>query len=119
MTYVPSFSTDIHTHQLKSSLSAYLYEATSNETYNLAAEQSAQFIKFQLYNGQVVLDAIDVTSCERQESTDSLLSYNTGFFIEGLSIHSTSNTSWSAQYVSFQYIPVRVVLNKAPGGYNQ
>lgn len=86
----------VFTDDIDSRLSAYLYQATSNQTYNSSAELSAQFIKLQLYNGTVVHDTINATSCAIKDlGQDTLLSYNTGFFLEGLSVHSISNgPSW-------------------------
>ena len=59
------------------------------------AELSAQFIRSQLYNGTIILDTISISDCSMQPK---VVSYNTGLFLEGLSIYAdiTNNTSWVA-----------------------
>ncbi|KAI0766231.1 hypothetical protein BC629DRAFT_1647411, partial [Irpex lacteus] len=64
-------------------LSAHLHTATSNTTYLTAANLSASFILNQLFNGQVVLDTITLANCF---TTQDVVSYNSGFVIEGLSL---------------------------------
>ncbi|KAL4246403.1 hypothetical protein ABKN59_009154 [Abortiporus biennis] len=75
-------------------LSAHLYEATKQQQFADAAELSAQFIKNQLYNGTIVGDTITLNNC-----FPSFLpvTYNQGFFIEGLSVYAnvTNNSTWT------------------------
>ncbi|KAI0341353.1 hypothetical protein BDW22DRAFT_1444251 [Trametopsis cervina] len=73
-------------------LSAHLYEATSNPQYLNATEMSANFIATQLYNGVVILDTITVTNCL---TTTDVVTYNSGFTIEGLSILSAKNSTYT------------------------
>ncbi|KAJ3489917.1 hypothetical protein NLI96_g1806 [Meripilus lineatus] len=77
-------------------LSAHLSELTGNTTYRDAAELSATFIKNNLYNGTVILDSIDLQSCN---VTTDTLSSDSGFYIEGLTIH--ANLTQSQEWASF------------------
>ncbi|KAI0085366.1 hypothetical protein BDY19DRAFT_1021666 [Irpex rosettiformis] len=65
------------------SLSAHLYEQTSTSQYLSAASLSAAFISNHLYNGTIILDEIDLETCN---TSTELVTYNSGFTIEGLSI---------------------------------
>lgn len=75
-------------------LSAYLYEATNQQQYYNAATLSAQFIKSQLYNGTIILDTVNVADCSLKPF---VLTYNSGFFIEGLSVYAnhTGSSDWT------------------------
>lgn len=85
------------------SLSAHLYEATSNPQYLNATEMSANFIATQLYNGVVILDTITVTNCL---TTTDVVTYNSGFTIEGLSILSAKNSTYTTLWVSLSGVVV-------------
>ncbi|KAI0074076.1 hypothetical protein K474DRAFT_1717289 [Panus rudis PR-1116 ss-1] len=76
-------------------LSAYLYEATNISQYAEAAELSSGWIINHLFNGTIILDGTELTNCK----SDSLArTYNSGFFIEGLSVYTnlTNNVTWAA-----------------------
>ncbi|KAK7688576.1 hypothetical protein QCA50_008114 [Cerrena zonata] len=66
-------------------LSAYLYTSARRQKYLIAADLAHQFIQSQLYNSEqgFVMDAIDLASCNR---TTSALTYNTGLYLEALSV---------------------------------
>lgn len=76
-----------------SSLSAHLLEITKDTKYRDAAELSATFIKSQLYNGIIIADTITLGNCEVSQLA---ITYNPGFFIEGLSVYAdvTGSTEW-------------------------
>ncbi|KAJ3476799.1 hypothetical protein NLI96_g10909 [Meripilus lineatus] len=78
-------------------LSARLLERTGDPRYRTAVELSAQFIKSHLYNGVLILDTITLSDCNLK-NTNQVFTYNTGYFLEGLSIYVnvTGNDSWSA-----------------------
>ncbi|KAI0781797.1 glycosyl hydrolase family 76-domain-containing protein [Abortiporus biennis] len=78
-------------------LSAYLYEATNQQQFSDAAELSAQFIKNQLYDGTVILDTVTLNNCAVRSAATTTFTYNSGFFIQGLSVHAstTNNPSWT------------------------
>jgi len=71
-------------------LSGYLAEATGNSMYTNAAIQSAQWIVNQDFdpNQNLVLDTVDGSSCSTSPAS-WLFTYNTGKFLEGLSILAT------------------------------
>ncbi|KAJ3481295.1 hypothetical protein NLI96_g7759 [Meripilus lineatus] len=75
-------------------LSAHLLELTSNSTYHHASELSANFIKANLFNGAIVNDTISLGDCT---ITTTVLTYDSGFFIEGLAIYAniTQNADWT------------------------
>ncbi|KAJ3481290.1 hypothetical protein NLI96_g7755 [Meripilus lineatus] len=77
-------------------LSAHLLELTSNTTYREATELSANFIKANLFNGVIVSDTISLKGCA---ITTPIVTYNSGFFIEGLAIY--ANVTQSATWTSF------------------
>ncbi|KAI0074074.1 hypothetical protein K474DRAFT_1710153 [Panus rudis PR-1116 ss-1] len=76
-------------------LSAHLYEATKDNKYGDAAELSAAFIKNHLYNGTIIMDTITLAGCANNGLS---VTYNSGFFIEGLSVYAnvTGNSTWTA-----------------------
>ncbi|KAJ8592414.1 endo-1,6-alpha-mannosidase [Rhizopogon salebrosus TDB-379] len=78
-------------------LSAYLASATGNITYKNAAILSANFINTTNMNsGDLVLDTVDAQDCTRSSSS-WLFTYNSGKYIEGLSVLAsvTGNSSWT------------------------
>ncbi len=80
---------------IQSRLSAHLLELTSDPKYAPVAELTAQFIRSHLYNGTIVLDVIDLSTCH---AFDYVLTYDSGFFIEGLAVYAsvTRSSSWSS-----------------------
>ncbi|KAG0696120.1 endo-1,6-alpha-mannosidase [Suillus ampliporus] len=79
-------------------LSAYLASTTRNDTYTDAAILSANFIKTTNMNsGNLVLDTVDAEDCTRS-SPSWLFTYNSGKYIEGLSILAsvTGDYSWTS-----------------------
>lgn len=64
--------------------------------YGQAAELSAEFIKNQLYNGIIVLDTITLQDCTTQTS---IVTYNSGFAIDGIAVLASKNNSWTPLYV--------------------
>lgn len=77
------------------SLSSYLYTATSNQTYQAAAELSAEFIWNVQWNGEVILDTTDLGACGT--NSEILQSYNSGWTIEGLANIVSYNSTWRPQ----------------------
>ncbi|CAL1717365.1 unnamed protein product [Somion occarium] len=65
-------------------LSARLFEATGNTTYQLAAQLSAWFIQSHLYDGTVIIDTFDLSNCTANLAQET---YNSGLVIEGLSVY--------------------------------
>ncbi|KAJ3929030.1 MAG: hypothetical protein NXY57DRAFT_1095626, partial [Lentinula lateritia] len=67
------------------SLSALLAKATSNQTYLIAAQSSAAFIKAHLYNtDSVVQDTISARENDSCSTSGNMWPYNAGLMIEGL-----------------------------------
>ncbi|KIP01495.1 hypothetical protein PHLGIDRAFT_17168, partial [Phlebiopsis gigantea 11061_1 CR5-6] len=66
--------------------------ANGNDTYRIAAELSASFVRAQLYDQVIVLDHMNLTSCSLSTPTPS---YNTGFLIDALSTLTVTNSSWT------------------------
>ena len=64
------------------SLSALLYNATSNPIFANAAQTTAAFIRNHLFNGTVVFNSITLANCMIQ--AHPLFSSSSGLFIEGL-----------------------------------
>jgi hypothetical protein len=60
--------------------------------YLVSAENSANFIANQLYDGAIILDTISLENCFR---TTLAVTYNSGFTIEGLSILAAKNGSYA------------------------
>ncbi|KAJ3476801.1 hypothetical protein NLI96_g10910 [Meripilus lineatus] len=77
-------------------LSAHLLEETSDPKYQSAAALTLQFIRSHLYNGTIILDKMYLSNCV--VFNDSW-TYNTGFFVEGLSIY--ANLTQDMSLVSF------------------
>ncbi|KAH7879298.1 uncharacterized protein C8R40DRAFT_1166540 [Lentinula edodes] len=66
-------------------LSALLAKATSNQTYLIAAQSSAAFIKAHLYNiNSVVQDTISARENDSCSTSGNMWPYNAGLMIEGL-----------------------------------
>ena len=85
------------------SLSSYMSNATQNDTYQQAAELSAEFIWNELYNGTIILDGINLTDCS---NTATILSYNSGVTIEGLADLASRNSTWTSRSVNCYYSQV-------------
>ena len=69
---------------------------TSNQTYAAAAELSAEFIWNHLFNGTIILDTLDLGTCD---IPSYILSYNSGKTIEGLSDIARKNSTWTSRCV--------------------
>ena len=67
-------------------VSAYLYEATKNQTYRDAASSSQRFIQTQLMDTTtgLVRDLIDLSNCRYEN--ELILTYNTGLYLEAVSV---------------------------------
>lgn len=78
-------------------MSAYLYQYTSNQTYNSAAELSVQFMRNQLYDGNYIGQTLSVNNCSRAMES---FSFNSGFYIEALSVHASMNSTWTSLWVN-------------------
>ena len=91
------------------SLSAYLFEATNQVQYDNAATLSAEFIKAHLYNGTIIVDSIALVDCT---VITSAVTYNSGFFIDGLSVYAnyTNNSDWSTLYVITHHFVLRFLI---------
>ena len=79
------------------SLSAFLAEIEQNSTYTNAAIASANWIKTHNLNSDyLVLDTVNAHNCSTSPSTE-LFTYNSGKFIEGLSVLATvtGDSQWS------------------------
>ncbi|KAI0090060.1 hypothetical protein BDY19DRAFT_748273 [Irpex rosettiformis] len=76
-------------------LSAHLYAQTLIPQYLSAATLSADFIINHLYDGKIILDGMDAGSCSL---SSTLVSYNSGFTIDGLSVlaPASGNSSYSS-----------------------
>ncbi|EIW78461.1 endo-1,6-alpha-mannosidase [Coniophora puteana RWD-64-598 SS2] len=75
-------------------LSAFLGDATGDAKYTNAADLSANWIHTVNTNAnQLVLDTVDGESCTRS-AAGWVFTYNTGKFIEGLSVLSQKKTNW-------------------------
>jgi len=68
------------------SLSAYLAEATGDSRYTAAAQLSQQFIVNHLYANSLALDTISGQASDACSLQAPLFTYNSGKFIEGLSV---------------------------------
>ncbi|KAG1745167.1 endo-1,6-alpha-mannosidase [Suillus lakei] len=89
---------DTSVNSITTGLSAYLASTTRNSTYTNAAILSANFIKTTNMNSEdLVLDTINAQDCTRSSSS-WLFTYNTGKYIEGLSVLAfvTGDTSWTS-----------------------
>ncbi|KIJ61602.1 glycoside hydrolase family 76 protein [Hydnomerulius pinastri MD-312] len=78
-------------------LSAFLADATGNSSYTDAAKLSASWIQTTNMNSDyLALDTVSEQDCTRSPST-WLFTYNSGKFIEGLSVLSglTGDSNWS------------------------
>ncbi|KAK7688612.1 hypothetical protein QCA50_008150 [Cerrena zonata] len=71
-------------------LSAYLYEITRNQTYYEFANLSHTFIQSHLYNVSrgCIMDNYDIQQC--QTGNNRAFTYNTGLYLEGLSVFSNT-----------------------------
>ncbi|KAK7683477.1 hypothetical protein QCA50_013311 [Cerrena zonata] len=97
-------------------LSAYLFEATANQTYYDAADLSRRFIRLHLYDNEtgITMDTFSTSLCSLVNPGD-IYTYNTALHLEGvavlanssqdltltefadeLSIHAMSATEWVA-----------------------
>ncbi|KAJ3480127.1 hypothetical protein NLI96_g8570 [Meripilus lineatus] len=76
-------------------LTAYLYEATQESTYSDTAALTAAFIATQLHNETVVIDGINLVTCNLNRLT---VTASSGYFIEGLAVYSqvTNSTYWTS-----------------------
>ncbi|KAI0074082.1 hypothetical protein K474DRAFT_1710160 [Panus rudis PR-1116 ss-1] len=83
-------------------LSAYLFEATSNQTYSTAAGLSASFIQSHLYDGVLIKGRITIGpgDCVSVPSGGGL-TYNSGLMIEGLGVY--ANVTGNDTLVDFLY----------------
>ena len=81
----PDFSTVTFLIITINRLSAYLYNITANSTYLSTAEQSAVFIREQLYNNGIIMDTFYAQTSAIDNGTGPF-TYNSGFAIEGLAV---------------------------------
>ncbi|OJA11364.1 hypothetical protein AZE42_05158 [Rhizopogon vesiculosus] len=105
-------------HLVRVNLSAYLTSATGNITYNNAAILSANFIKTSNMNsGGLILDSIDAQDCTRSPS-DWLFTYNSGKYIEGLSVLAsvTGNSSWTSLLVDIVAVATKATAWEGSNG---
>ncbi|KAK0435923.1 uncharacterized protein EV420DRAFT_1227377, partial [Desarmillaria tabescens] len=82
-------------------MSALLAEATSNQTYLDAVIESANFVQLHLLNpSNIVVDSISLKSNNSCSIDPTLVSCNSGIFIEGLVVLAdiTHNTSTESLY---------------------
>ena len=83
------------------SLSARLYEETSNSQYLSVASLSADFIINQLYNGVIIQDGMNLGDCQTSLGP---YTYSSGLTIDGLSSLTAFNSSYASVYVSYIYV---------------
>ncbi|KAI0028803.1 hypothetical protein K488DRAFT_89366 [Vararia minispora EC-137] len=78
-------------------MSAYLFELTQEEVFQINAQLSLDFILNNLWSGIVVTDSI-LTDAETCRNGGSVLSFNQAWFIEGLSVWAniTGNSTLTA-----------------------
>ena len=84
-----------------SSLSAYLYEHTKDDKYLSAAKLSADFVLSQLTNGNVILDTMRLTTCNK---SPVLLTSNSAYTIYGLSALAAIDSDGYASKYGFLWI---------------
>lgn len=87
-------------------LSAYLYNATGNDTYLNSAQDAHQFIQSYLYDsGNIsVMDAIDLIDCTMTNHFN--YTFNTGLYLEALTMLSKHDSDMKSLLVRFyKYIP--------------
>ncbi|KAF5352161.1 hypothetical protein D9758_009191 [Tetrapyrgos nigripes] len=85
------------TTSLYMTLSAFLAEATGDQQYIDAAVLSAQWILNQNINSDdILLDTVNGHDCQRGQPGDTVLTYNSGKYLEGLSVLAdvTGNGFW-------------------------
>ncbi|KJA14158.1 hypothetical protein HYPSUDRAFT_220630 [Hypholoma sublateritium FD-334 SS-4] len=83
-------------------LSAYLAEKTGDPKYTNASILSANWIRaHNLNTDDIVLDTVSASDCSRSPAT-WIFTYNTGKFIEGLSVleNVTGDSQWNALMLS-------------------
>ncbi|KAK0488498.1 endo-1,6-alpha-mannosidase [Armillaria novae-zelandiae] len=83
-------------------LSAFLADITGDSKYTNAAIQSARWMQtLQINSNGILLDSLNDHDCSRSPST-WLFTYNSGKFIEGLSIlaNVTNDNTWSSLLVN-------------------
>lgn len=94
---IGSFKLITHYFKLTSiSLSARLYEHTSETRYLSTAILSAEFIKNHLYDGLIILDAISLSTCARI-GVGGIRS--SGYAVDGFSSLAVVNGSYAPLYV--------------------
>ncbi|KAK7688550.1 hypothetical protein QCA50_008088 [Cerrena zonata] len=91
------------------SLSALLFEATGNPIYGTATETAFEFARAHLFDGQVIIDGIDLSTCSVVAGGQSS---GCGFVIESLSIYLNKTTDQSASDFLKTLIPTAI---KFPG----
>lgn len=71
------------------SLSALLFEATGNQIYGNAMNNAFEFVRAHLFDGQIIIDRIDLSTCTVTVGDQSA---GCGFVIESLSIYLNKTT---------------------------
>ncbi|KAI0073768.1 hypothetical protein K474DRAFT_1677636 [Panus rudis PR-1116 ss-1] len=91
--YVINVQTDTHVSGASAGLAAHLFDATRDTQYSDAAELTAAFMTNHMYNGGIISDIFDPRDCS---FTPAVITDNSGFYIEGLSVlaNSTANSTW-------------------------
>lgn len=83
-------------------LSAYLYEATNNQTYLEAASLSQKFIQAHLTDASTscIKDLIFLNDCSYPNNF--IVTYNTGLYLEGITVlgHTINDTNLIHVYVN-------------------
>ena len=97
MLYVYSQPAHVPQYHICRRLSAHLMEliGATNSTYGEKAELAANFIKSNLYDGNVIRSSITLQGCS---ATTGALTSDSGLFIEGLSIYAnlTQSQEWTS-----------------------
>jgi len=99
-------------------LSAFLAEYTGNATYTNAAILSANWIKSHNINANdLVLDTVDASDCKTSPAS-WLFTYNTGKYIEGLSVLGavTGDSQWTTQMINMLNAAVKTTVWQGTNG---
>ncbi|KZT25179.1 endo-1,6-alpha-mannosidase [Neolentinus lepideus HHB14362 ss-1] len=95
-------SDDQGINSITTGLGSYLAEATGDGQYSSAATAAASWINsHNLNSGDIVLDTVNANDCSTSPSS-WLFTYNTGKFIEGLSVLAdvTGDSTWTTLLVN-------------------
>ncbi|KZV62364.1 hypothetical protein PENSPDRAFT_670392 [Peniophora sp. CONT] len=96
-------------------LSAYLLSATSDLDYENALEASISFVQSTLYNGTLIMDKFNISSCSYADPTN-VATIHSGLVLEGISVYAnvSKKTQWDPFLAtSTQSLTATVISNPA------